>query len=91
MEFTAVFVKNTQDLLDVIPTELLASFFQDNEGYEMVNLLLDQEITLSGIDTLSVRRNNSTIEIYSDPTKYKTSAMMQDIRQTRDTLLKVYD
>lgn len=91
MEFTAVLIENTLTLVDVVPTEHLSNLIQNNEGYELVPMLIDQEIVLSGVDTLSARRNNSTIEVYTDPAKYKTSVMMKGIREHRDTLLKLTD
>jgi hypothetical protein len=47
MEFTAVIVKNTLDLIDVVPTEYLNHLIQDTEGYEVVSLLLDPEIVVT--------------------------------------------
>lgn len=91
MEFTAVLIENTLNLVDVVPTEYLSNLIQDTEGYEVVSLLLDQEIVLSGVDTLSVRSNNSTIEVYTDPAKYSTCNMMKRIREQRDTLLQMTD
>jgi len=91
MEFTAVIIKNTLNLVDVIPTEHLSNLIQNTEGFELVPMLLDPEIVVSGVDTLSARRNNSTIEVYTDPAKYKTSVMMKGIREHRDTLLKLTD
>tara|TARA_B110000285_G_C14598664_1_gene369606 strand:+ start:26 stop:463 length:438 start_codon:yes stop_codon:yes gene_type:complete len=91
MEFTAVIIKNTLNLVDVIPTEHLSNLIQNTEGFELVPMLLDPEIVVSGVDTLSARRNNSTIEVYSDPAKYSTCTMMKGIREHRDTLLKLTD
>jgi hypothetical protein len=91
MDFTAVIIKNTLNLVDVIPTEHFSNLIQNNEGFELVPMLLDQEVMLSGVDTLSVRSNNSTIEVYSDPTKYSTCNMMKSIRNQRDTLLQMTD
>jgi len=89
MEFKVSFAKGTLDILDVIPSEYFSNV--NHEYTDVVTLILDQEIVLSGVDTLSARRNNSTIEVYSDPTKYGTCVMMNRLRNQRDTLLKMTD
>jgi hypothetical protein len=91
MEFTAVLIENTLTLVDVVPTEHLSNLIQNTEGCELVPILIDPEIVLSGVDTLSARRNNSTIEVYTDPAKYSTCTMMKRIREQRDTLLQMTD
>jgi len=91
MDFTAVLIENTQSLVDVVPTEHLSHLIQNTEGFELVPMRIDQEIVISGVDTLSVRSNNSTIEVYTDPTKYNTCNMMKGIREQRDTLLQMTD
>ena len=91
MDFTAVLIENTLTLVDVVPTKHLSNLIQNTERFELVPILIDQEIVLSGVDTLSVRSNNSTIEVYTDPTKYSTCTMMKRIREQRDTLLQMTD
>jgi hypothetical protein len=89
MEFKVSFLKGTLDIADVIPSEYYSNV--NHEYTDTVTLILPQEIVVSGVDTLSARRNNSTIEVYSDPTKYNTCAMMNCLREQRDTLLKMTD
>lgn len=89
MEFKVSFAKDTLDIVDAIPSKYFSNVH--HEYYDIVTLLIEQDIVLSGVDTLSARRNNSTIEVYSDPTKYNTCRMMNDIRQRRDTLLQMTD
>lgn len=89
MEFKVYFAKGTLDILDVIPSKFFSNV--NHEHIDVVTLILDQEIVVSGVDTLSARRNNSTIEVYSDPTKYKTCMMMNRLRNQRDTLLQMTD
>ena len=91
MEHTAVIDKETLDVLHVTLTQDLNMEYVSMETQQLVTLPLELTEVFCGVDTLSARMNNGEIEVFKDPTKYKTSRAMDMIREERNTLLQMTD
>lgn len=81
--------KTSEEIIAIIFENVLPNY-AESDFYRII-LTHEQLNRICSVDVLSFRMNVDIPEVYIDPMKYNTCSGMNDIRDKRNTLLKLTD